>query len=125
MKLKRGLRLAHSQDMVGANAVNKLAVLDGVVERAENNICPLVFERLKIRPNIVYCFEKRPLSRSTAVTHHCIVLQLGILLGLFRYCPWGGSLQVTSPNHCFASKISRNAEEGGGWSSLELLILSL
>lgn len=32
---------------------------------------------------------------------------------------------MTSPKPCFAVRICGNAKEGGGWCSLELLVLSL
>lgn len=126
VKLKRGLRLDCSKDMMSANSVNKLAVPDGVVKREENKICPLVFERLKITLNIYYCFGELLLSANTEVTHQLYgaaswhtagavqVLSMGVVL-----CRW--PVQINA----WAKKKFRSAEEGGSWCSLELLILSL
>lgn len=55
----------------------------------ENRICPFVFERLKIRLNIVYCCEELPLSTDAEVTHRVLhpaaaeavqVLSMGVAL---------------------------------------------
>lgn len=70
-----------------ANAVNKLAVPYEVLKREGNKICPLVFERLKIRLNIVYCCEELPLSTNAEVTRQ---------LYCAASCHTAGAVQVLS-----------------------------
>lgn len=98
-KLKRGLRLDRSQDMVSAKAVSKSAVPDEVVEREENDICPVVVERLKIILNLVYCFEEPLLSTSAEVTHQ---------LYCAASCPAAGAVQVLSLAGAFAGDQSKS-----------------
>lgn len=83
----------------------------------ENRICPFVFERLKIRLNIVYCCEELPLSTDAEVTHR--VLHPAARLRLFRYCPWGWLFagdQSKSLLWITSSEIQRNEESGSSWS---------
>lgn len=41
------------KDLVSANGVSKLGGPGGIIKRDDNTICALMFERLKIRLNIV------------------------------------------------------------------------
>lgn len=88
-KLERGLGLDHAMELVSANGVSRLAGPGGVIKREDNTICPLVFQRLKIRLNIVFCLEELPLSMDAEVTHQLYCAASCPSTGNVQHCPWG------------------------------------